>query len=252
MRAVTRQRAVYWALLLVCATAAGITVLSPLPASLAQVPPTNIPKPLLVAANFGLILVLYGLLGLLGLHLAARNSWPGVFKEGAGWRELVLRPLWLGAASGAFIIVGSRWFGLFHHLGPLPHPPFPFSLSASFAAGIGEELLMRLVLMSCWAWLLRRLFGRFQAKRFTDGMAVIIAAAIFGLAHLAGPVYLAGFKSLGDIPGIFIVEMLVLNGVLGILAGREMIANGFVAAVGIHFWADIVWHVLYGSLGSGA
>lgn len=248
METVKKQKLVYWGLIFVCAIAAGITVLSPLPTSLANIPPTQIPKPLLAVANFGLIVVVYGLLGLVGLFLAKKNFWPGVYKEDEGLKNLFYRPLFLGIISGLFIIVGSTIFGLFHNLGELPHPPFPYSISASFAAGIGEELTMRLVLMSFWAWFLNIIFRKFNKKNITDWVAVVIAALVFGAAHLAGPLYMFGFSSLDQIPIIFIVEMLILNGLIGIIAGREMIKYGFVAAVGIHFWTDIVWHVVYGAL----
>lgn len=247
MEAARKQGVVYWILIFICAVAAGITVLSPLPASMVNMPSTDIPTPLLMAANFGLIMVVYGLLGLLGLYLAKKNSWPGVYKEGAGRKDLFYRPLFWGVISGSVIIAGSNIFGSFHNLGKLPHPPFPYSISASFAAGIGEELIMRLVLMSFWAWLLNAIFRKFDRKDVTDWIAVVIAALIFGAGHLAGPLYLAGSGSLSQVPMIFIMEMLVLNGFIGIVAGREMIKYGFVAAVGIHFWTDIVWHVVYGA-----
>jgi hypothetical protein len=28
--------------------------------------------------------------------------------------------------------------------------------------------------------------------------------------------------------------------------GWAVVRDGLVAAIGIHFWADVVWHVLYG------
>ena len=247
MKTLKREQIVYWLLVFICATAAGITVLSPLPASMVNIPPSEISKPLLVIASFGLIFIGYGLLGLLGLFLAKKNSWPGVYKEGAGIKNLFYRPLYLGVFSGLLIIIGSIFFELFHDLGRFPHPPFPYSISASFAAGIGEELVMRLVLMSFWAWFLNIIFKKFNKKNITDWVAVIIATIIFGISHLAGPVYTSGFSSFSQIPIIFIVEILVLNSFVGILAGREMIKYGFVAAVGIHFWSDIVWHVIYGA-----
>jgi len=55
-----------------------------------------------------------------------------------------------------------------------------------------------------------------------------------------------GFTSLSQIPIIFIAEILVLNGIVGVVTGKEFIKYGFIAAVGIHFWIDIVWHVIYG------
>lgn len=242
-----KQLKAYWILVLIDAIAAGITVLSPLPSGMAAIPASTISKPVLVVANFALVFVVYGLLGLLGLFLTGKNGWPGIYKDGEGWKNLFLRPLFWGVISGLFLIVGSNFFEMFHNLGKLPHPPFPFSISASFAAGIGEELIMRLLLMSFWAWILSLVFKKYLKKNITDWIAVIVAALVFGISHLAAPMYLMGFNSPGQLPIIFIIELLVLNGVIGILAGRNMIKYGFVAAVGIHFWTDIVWHAIYGA-----
>lgn len=241
------QYKIYWLLILLNSIAAGVMVFSPLPAGLANLPQTDIAKPILVVANFFLILVVYGLLGLLGLKLARSNGWPAVYKEGETRKNLVYRPFWLGALSALVVIVGSFVFSRFHNLGALPHPVFPFSIAASFGAGIGEELIMRLILMSFWAWLLNLIFRRFNRKDITDWVAVAIAALAFGAAHLAGPLYLYGVASPLDLPLAFIVEMLVLNGVIGVIAGRQMIRYGFIAAVGVHFWTDIFWHVIFGA-----
>jgi len=38
----------------------------------------------------------------------------------------------------------------------------------------------------------------------------------------------------------------LLNGLMSIFAAYYFRKYGFLAPVGIHFWADIVWHVLWG------
>jgi len=67
----------------------------------------------------------------------------------------------------------------------------------------------------------------------------------FGAMHLPGVAFLYGLKSVTELPLILIIELLLLNGILGMVAGREFIKYGLIAAVGIHFWADVVWHVIY-------
>jgi hypothetical protein len=42
------------------------------------------------------------------------------------------------------------------------------------------------------------------------------------------------------------VEIIVLNGVIGIIAGQRYMKDGLVAAVGVHFWTDVVFHVIWG------
>ncbi|HLE52543.1 MAG TPA: hypothetical protein VI755_10805, partial [Anaerolineales bacterium] len=56
----------------------------------------NIPPWLLGLAYAGIIIVLYGLLGLAGYWFAKKLGLPGVFREGAGWKEWLWRPLAIG------------------------------------------------------------------------------------------------------------------------------------------------------------
>ena len=58
--------------------------------------------------------------------------------------------------------------------------------------------------------------------------------------------FLYGWQSLAQIPVLVLVQIFLLNGLIGVLAALSMRKYGFLAAVGIHFWADVVWHVLYG------
>ncbi len=147
---------------------------------------------------------------------------------------------------GVALIVGERSFLPFHDLGCFPHPPFPFSVVASLGAGIGEELLFRLFFLSFWAFILGCILKRILSQGIISWMAIAIAAVAFGAMHLPNVMYLYGFKSLGELPPAVIVELLVLNGIVGVIAGVEFIKYGLIAAIGIHFWADIVWHVIYG------
>jgi hypothetical protein len=39
-------------------------------------------------------------------------------------------------------------------LGEFPHSAFPFSILASLGAGIGEEIILKLFLLSFWAFIL--------------------------------------------------------------------------------------------------
>jgi hypothetical protein len=48
------------------------------------------------------------------------------------------------------------------------------------------------------------------------------------------------------IPLVFLAEILLLNGLLSLVAAYYFRESGFLAAVGVHFWTDMVWHVLFG------
>jgi hypothetical protein len=60
---------------------------------------------------------------------------------------------------------------------------------------------------------------------------------------------LFGYATAADVPPLLLSEILLLNGVLGVVAAHYLRRYGFLAAVGVHFWADVVWHVLWGMAG---
>ena len=60
-----------------------------------------------------------------------------------------------------------------------------------------------------------------------------------------------GVATPAELPSIVIAEVILLSGIVGIVAGERYMREGLVAAIGIHFWTDIVWHVLWPALRSG-
>jgi membrane protease YdiL (CAAX protease family) len=111
---------------------------------------------------------------------------------------------------------------------------------ASFYGGIAEEIQLRLLVMSFFAWL-----GRFISKtpegkptNLVFWIANILAAVLFGLGHLPT------MASLVPLTALVIVRTVVLNGLLGILFGWLYWKRGLEAAMISHFSADIVLHVL--------
>jgi hypothetical protein len=55
-------------------------------------------------------------------------------------------------------------------------------------------------------------------------------------------------NTVNDIPSALLAEIFLLNGGLSLFAAYYFRKYGFLAAVGIHFWTDIIWHVVYGLL----
>lgn len=202
----------------------------------------------LALANVGLVAVLYGLLAFAGDWLAGRADLPGALRRGSSVADWGWRPLAMGAAAGIALVVLDRLTAALTPFAGFPHPPFPSSLLASLTAGIGEEIAFRLFVLSLWAALftaiLRRL-GRPGLRPAALWVANALAALAFAAGHLGSAMALAGVPSPALLPASELVELVVLNGGLGLLAGRAFIRHGLPAAVGIHFWADIVWHVLF-------
>lgn len=222
--------------------------------AMATMPPelVGVPDWLLGLANAGIILVVYGLLGVLGYFLARRLGLPGIFSRDGGWRGWFWMPLLFGVVSGLLITLMDR---VFASLSPtwagFTHPEFPFSIIASASAGIGEEILFRLFVMSLWAFLLNLILKRFGATSLALWLGNLIGALAFAAGHLPTAMFLFNTTTPAGIPALVLVELVLLNGLVGLVAGERFMKDGLVAAAGVHFWADIVWHVLFPLLALG-
>jgi hypothetical protein len=112
---------------------------------------------------------------------------------------------------------------------------------ASFYGGIGEEIQLRLLVMSLLAWL-----GSFISKtaegKPTNGifwLANVLAAVLFGLGHLPAT------ANLIPLTPLVITRAILLNGIGGVIFGYLYWKRGLESAMVSHFSADIVLHVLF-------
>jgi hypothetical protein len=55
-------------------------------------------------------------------------------------------------------------------------------------------------------------------------------------------------QAVSEIPSALLAEIILLNGALSLFAAHYFRKFGFLAPVGIHFWADVIWHVIWGAL----
>jgi len=214
-----------------------------------SLPDLGVSNAVLGLANAGIVLVLYGLLGLVGYWFARDLRLPGIYKQGGDWRGWFFLPLALGLACGAQLVIGDLLFAPYNGFGPMLHPGFPVSILVSLSAGIGEEILFRGFVFGLWAFLLTWLFKRFKGRSAALWIANLIAALVFGASHFMTVLGLTGAASLAELSPVLMVEILLLNGVVGLVAGQCYMKDGLVAAVGVHFWTDMVFHVGWGLAG---
>lgn len=205
-------------------------------------------KGLIAVVNAFIVLFLYGGLGFLGLILARRLGFAEVWDPRVNNRQRFVQPIWIGAAIGVFLILADFVFSQFHSLGPLPHPPFPTSLVASMVAGIGEEIIFRLFFISFWVWLVSQVFLKGRHRETVFWIVTVFSALIFAAGHLPTAMILFDVSNIQALPPALLAEMFVLNGLLSFVAAYYFRKHGFLAAVGIHFWADVVWHVIWGAI----
>ena len=209
-------------------------------------PDMGVSNAVLGLANAGIVLVVYGLLGLAGIWFARKLGFPGIYSEDGNMRRWVVIPLLLGLVCGVGIVVGDLIFAPINGFGRFPHPQFPMSIIASISAGIGEEIMFRGFVFSLWGFVLNWLFKRFNGRTVALWVANVIAALAFGAGHLGTILVLTGASSLAKLSPVLLAEVFLLNGAVGLIAGERFMKDGLVAASGVHFWADMVFHVIRG------
>ncbi len=204
-------------------------------------------KPVIALANGGIMLIIYGGLGYLGLHLSAKLGFARIWDSDVSNNKRFLIPSLAGIAIGISFILIDSFVSKYHNLGALPHPPFPNSLVASFVAGIGEELLYRLFFISFWVWLFAHVLFRGKFQKSVFWIVAIASALAFSAGHLPSLLMMHDLESLKQVPPLLFGEIIFLNSALSIVAAWYLKKYGFLAAVMLHFSVDIVWHVLWGA-----
>lgn len=227
----------------------------------------NLPIPLwsLLVVQVGQNAMLFGLAIAAGLWLAAKVGLGLPFLE--AW--LNGQPLWhklprvallaavLGVAGALLVILldGTVFAAAMQDViaqsgidtsGETLQPAWWKGLLASFYGGIAEEVLLRLFLMTLLTWL-GRFISKTPAGRATTPVlwiANLLAAVLFGLGHLPS----AAAMGL-PITAMFVLRTVVLNSLIGIIAGWLYWTRGLESAMISHFAADIVLHVIPPLLG---
>lgn len=206
------------------------------------------PKPVLALANGITMLVVYGGLGFIGLRLSRKLGFADLWDPTISNRQRFLIPALIGAGIGGFFIIADWIFSWFHVFGRLPHPPFPTSLVVSAIAGIGEEIIFRLFFIPFWVWLISDVMLKQRWQDPVFAMAAVLSALIFAAGHIPSVMIILGLETVEAMPLTLLAEIFLLNGILSLAAAYFFRKFGFLAAVGIHFGADVVWHVVYGAI----
>ena len=239
---------IYVGLIIVLAVLAAINIFLPQGSFTTMLPEQQLPasKPVMALVTAGMMLIVYGGLGFLGLQLSQKLGFPALWEPTISNQQRFLIPAYVGVGIGIFFIVADSLLQQWHSLGPLPHPPLPTSIVASAVAGIGEEVIFRLFFIPFWMWLisLMLLKGKWQSKVFWG--VTILSALAFAVAHLPAVMLILGLARVNQIPVALLAEIILLNGIVSVFAAYYFRQYGFLAAVGIHFWTDIAWHVVWG------
>ena len=208
--------------------------------------PLPIPSPVLAGLQLVQSAVIFGIAIAAGLWLAPRLGlrlplFSHDYAPGEA-RRVFLRCLRDGAPAGLLagaIVIALEILFFRRYLSPAMlqfSAPLWQGLLASFYGGIGEEILLRLFVMSGLAYGLARIARRPPAP-LAPGVfwtANFLAALLFGLGHLPAT------AALTPLTTALVVRALVLNGIPGVLFGYLFWKRGLETAMAAHFTADIV------------
>jgi len=236
--------------------AGGLSVLAVLPYLLEITPGARerlaslpLPLPILLAFQCAQAAVLMGLLSWAGLRLGAPLGLDAPWlrrwvergrdtqRPASSWRWAIVIGLAVGAAVLLLDLAFRPWM-------PAPLHPLPAgidrwkTLAASFYGGIGEEVQVRLFLMTLIAWIGARI-----ARRTSSGVywtAIVLAALLFGAGHLPTAFGIFGTGAVN------VIRTLLLNGIAGVAFGWLFWRRGLEHAIVAHFSADLVVHVITG------
>lgn len=248
----TRANRTYWLLVASLALLGAAVVLLPDAGGPMGMPDAELPAPRPIMALVTLVglATVYGGLGYLGLRAVRAVDFAGIWDDGVSARQRFGIPATLGILLALLFIAVDILLAAHNGFGALPHPPFPTSLVASFTAAVGEEIIFRLFLVGGGYWLLSRLVKTPRGREGVFWAVALFSAVAFTSAHLPSFLYLVGggdpaFTSLSP---ILLLELLIMNGSLSLVAALLLRRYGLLAAVGVHFWVDVVWHVIWGGI----
>lgn len=146
----------------------------------------------------------------------------------------------IGIVIALVIIAGDfifYWIGSPLSLFNTQLPPWWTGILAALSAGIGEELLMRFMLMTVFTIAFQRLLK----ASYTSSVwgSIIITAVIFGILHLPPT------SQIVELTPLVIARALLLNGVGAIGFGFLYWKKGIESAMAAHFITDIAIHAVF-------
>lgn len=202
------------------------------------------PLAVIILASITQTAVLLAIAIFFGLKLSERLNLPTLtlFEPNISLKEklpsLLLLTVPAGAITAVLITLGDKLFGQYIPQLTIANSQVAIwkTLLAALYGGTVEELLMRLFIMSLFAWILAKLSRSTEpAKNGTImWVAIIVSSVLFGLGHL--PIT----SALATITPLVIFRAIILNGIGGLVFGWLYWKKGLEHAMVAHFTADVV------------
>ena len=248
MNVISKSFKAYSFLILILAISAAVVSVMPMGMEIQGMENMQLPAPPLVIAlaNFFIMIIVYGGLGIVGIFLGEKTIIPDLWNDKITNKQRFIIPFIIGSVCGLFMIATDQLFFHFTDLDHIPHPIFPASVFASATAGIGEEIIFRLFFISFWLWLIGKVL--FKAKHYQTiyWVLAVFSILLFTGAHLPSVILLYDIKDVSNFPVNLLLEVFIINAIVSFATIWYFKKNGILAAILIHFWADIIWHTAYG------
>jgi Type II CAAX prenyl endopeptidase Rce1-like len=182
-----------------------------------------------------------------GLKLgpAVALAWPPMTGWGAGPRRFrrasstLLLAVALGIASVIWLWISSLFLLLVNDevkQGVLP--AWWVGMLASLGAGVREEVMLRLGVMTTSVWILAKLTRQRVPGPATTWSGIVLASLLFGAMHIRQTIQLFGLT------GPLIAYALLGNGGIGLIFGWLYWRKGLIAAMTSHTTQDVITKVI--------
>lgn len=121
-----------------------------------------------------------------------------------------------------------------------PESSLSAMLGGVLYGGVGEEVLIRLFLMTLIVWTVTKLKRGAAPSNMVYIVAILISSLVFAIGHLP-----ANLNFFGELSTMVVFRALLLNGVGGILFGWLYWKHGLVLAIFAHMIAHISMHLIF-------
>lgn len=176
----------------------------------------------------------------LGLGWPPLEGWDDAAgRARAMGRALLVAAGW-GVACAAVLLALGPLFETLIDLPPVEprNPYWSAAVLGSVAAGVGEEIVFRLGLLTLFAWYGTHLAGRASTSPAIRWGANVAAALAFGAVHLPQAAMLA------ELTAPLVALVMIGNGLVGLVFGWLYWRRGLVAAMVCHSSTNVVARVL--------
>jgi hypothetical protein len=185
----------------------------------------------------------------IGLGAPILVGWLGGASIRERFKVILIPSIIVGVVSGIVLVLlvtisapllEAEFLEFGIEIPPEASPPPWQGFLAAISAGITEEVLIRLFLLSMLAWLGSRVSHTVEGRptKTVLWIANILSAIVFGLLHLP----LA--SRLGLLTPLMAVRTIALNSLVGLAFGWLYWTYGLGSAMIAHFSTDIVLHVI--------